>query len=1042
MPNSASRPSPSPRLKRSHLLLGAGLALAATGGVAYAGRTHPGVMATLERARPARVFSARLSIATPYRPCTVRTRPGETVPRDACGAPNEYPAELDALETAAGSTDPDSLQASALLAMVAGEGKEQSLDRAIEQLGKALLVSPRQVPLLVDLSGAHLFRAQRAQAPRDLLAGLEYALEALEREPRNTAALFNTALALDALAADDQARLAWNAYLRVDSTSAWAEEAKRRRSAPRQAPAATAATSPKAGASPAAVRAYAERYPREARLLGLDTVLGQWGDSLLAGRTAAAADLLQLAERLGASLVAAGGDASLLDAVGAIRTAEGDSAVIRDLARAHRAYAAGQALLGGGPASTDSFAKVVRMRPRSPALVRSAEVFVAGGLAWAEKNAAADSAFRALLPRVDSVRYPGLAARAVWMQGTAQIRDSRFVEARATFMAAHRLFARAKETEYAASMWVMAGEAAHGQRDTLAAYPLMHRGVLAMRGYRSSLRLHNALLVLANCAITDGMPRAAFAIQDEDVAVAMRLKGFPAVEALAGRARANVAWGRRKAAARDVASATTLVQSITDSVPRAFMEAKVNSTRALLVTDGSSGATLDSALAFFDKGKNPAWFLPVLLQRADARLARGDLAGATADLDTATARIRRLSQTLGDASLRVAVVEQAHGRFDKLVMLHARAGRPVDALRALERGRVSFAPWAPADSLPSALATAPAGHVAVEYALIGDTLLTWIVRGSDVRLLGLRVDRRDFLRTIERVGAVMESSARAEAPEADLARLYDLLIRPFRTHLGAAETPLLILADGEVAAVPFAVLLDSRRHRYLLEDHSVRLAATLADANRPGPPVDAARAPLLVADPDFEVAQFPMLDRLRGAQAEVDALAAVYPRSLKLSGSLATRDAFVANAPRASLIHYAGHAVFDDARPERSLLVLTGAGESGRLTAEAVSSLRLNGVRLVVLSACRTVRSREGRSGGFAGFSGALLAAGAGGVLGSLWEVDDRQTQPLMVAFHRAYQRKPGDPAGALRDAQLEMLRTRPAGSSFAAWAGFRYIGR
>ena len=97
---------------------------------------------------------------------------------------------------------------------------------------------------------------------------------------------------------------------------------------------------------------------------------------------------------------------------------------------------------------------------------------------------------------------------------------------------------------------------------------------------------------------------------------------------------------------------------------------------------------------------------------------------------------------------------------------------------------------------------------------------------------------------------------------------------------------------------------------------------------------------------------------------------------------------------------------------------------------------------MVVLSACRTLRSRQGRSGGFAGLSGAMLSAGAEGVAGSLWEVKDELTGPLMLEFHRAY-RHLGDPAAALRHAQLRMLRSGNADqASLSAWAGFRYVGR
>jgi CHAT domain-containing protein len=141
------------------------------------------------------------------------------------------------------------------------------------------------------------------------------------------------------------------------------------------------------------------------------------------------------------------------------------------------------------------------------------------------------------------------------------------------------------------------------------------------------------------------------------------------------------------------------------------------------------------------------------------------------------------------------------------------------------------------------------------------------------------------------------------------------------------------------------------------------------------------------------------------------------------------------------VVHYAGHAVFDDARPERSALVLAGAGGAGALTAAQAAELDLRHVRLVVLSACQTLRARDGRAGGFAGFTRSLLAAGAGGVLGSLWRVDDERTRALMVAFHQAY-RASGDGPGALRAAQLRLLRSAdPALRSPAAWAGFRYAG-
>jgi CHAT domain-containing protein len=407
-----------------------------------------------------------------------------------------------------------------------------------------------------------------------------------------------------------------------------------------------------------------------------------------------------------------------------------------------------------------------------------------------------------------------------------------------------------------------------------------------------------------------------------------------------------------------------------------------------------------------------------------------------ADLDSATVRIRGLSNQ-DQPFMRAAMIEEAKSRFDQLVMLHVRAGRSTEALRVLERGRVSFAPGAEARTDRQEL-VAPGGQVAVEYALIGDTLLTWTVRGRDVDLRGIVVDRDEFIHTVEQVGAGLQSPARAETMQPQLDRLYRWLVRPVEDRLGPAETPLVILADGEVSGVPFDVLYDARRGKYLLEGHSLRFASSLADASRPAPARTGPETALLVADPAFDPDYNPSLDPLPGARAEASALERLYPAHDLLADSEATRGEFTRRAQRANLIHYAGHAVFDDARPERSYLVLAGDSTSGQLTADSISVLKLGGVRLVVLSACQTLRTREGRSGGFAGLSGALLSAGAGGVVGSMWDVDDSLAQPLMLAFHREYL-STHDPARALRNAQRQQLRLR---RSPAGWAGFRYAGR
>lgn len=1002
-----------------------------------------GPMQELSRLRPARPFAARLSIPTEYHPCTPLPADSVgTVPREACGTAEQGSLSLRQLDNAKESTDPDSLRASGLAAIIWPERtNDQALGDAITTLQRALRLSTHRVPLLVDLSAAHLVRAgEREQNPRDLVVAMQYALEALALEPKNAAACFNAALAMQAFGLDEEAALAWDAYLAIDSTSPWAEEAHSRKEG--LITEAAEIPLPAPGAPAPEVAEFAREFPQEAREYGWNQVLRDWGAATAGEDSAACTEaLLRLAEQLGRALAErSGGDASLADAVKAIRDAQADPAATIVLARAHQEYADGQAFFHDlkGEAASAAFDRVIRFRPASPVLLQWTTLYHAGARQLLRKPDEAESGLRGLLEQVDSIRHPVLEGRTRLMLGTMMLQRG-YEGVREQSARAAKHLARAGETENKGGVLSLDGEAAYREGDTVAAYQSLYRAQQALRPYRRSIPLHKQLHGLARIAALDGMPRAALAILNEDVRVAKRV-GTPVrvLDALQTRARVRTSMGNSRSAVLDMDSARASLQRLP---PEEAQQQWAQAHMRMAGPGKVSAAAMDSAVTVF--AQNVFWLVPALLQRADARLAAGDETGAAADLESVVAGIHDAARESGDPLLRGALLEQARSSFDRLVMLYLRQGRPADALRALERGRLSFAArQGGAASARDGRLAAPAGHVAVEYALIGDTLLTWTVRGDTTRIRGQLVERDEFILTVEQVTAALESPARDADALPGLRRLYDWLIRPVRGYLGARETPLVILADGEVAGIPFAALLDSVTGQYLVQDYPIRFAATLADAARPASGREGLGRALLVADPAFDVGRYRGLFPLDSARAEVRRLRGLYPSPDLLEGESATREAFLERMRGASVVHYAGHAVFDDARPERSYLLLAGADTTGRLTAEAVSAMRLDGVRLVVLSACRTLRSREGRSGGFSGFSGALLAAGAEGVVGSLWEVSDRYTPPLMAAFHQELLRS-GDPAHALREAQLRMLDPKgdPSLWSPSIWAGFRYTG-
>lgn len=130
-------------------------------------------------------------------------------------------------------------------------------------------------------------------------------------------------------------------------------------------------------------------------------------------------------------------------------------------------------------------------------------------------------------------------------------------------------------------------------------------------------------------------------------------------------------------------------------------------------------------------------------------------------------------------------------------------------------------------------------------------------------------------------------------------------------------------------------------------------------------------------------------------------------------------------------------------------LILSGANKNlneetppmdddGILTAYEVMNLDLSKTDLVVLSACETGLGKIENGEGVYGLQRSFLQAGARNIMISLWKVDDRVTQELMVSFYQ-YLFQGKTEQQALKLAQLDLLRkpnTHPV-----LWGGFILVG-
>ncbi|HEX7878765.1 MAG TPA: CHAT domain-containing tetratricopeptide repeat protein, partial [Candidatus Eisenbacteria bacterium] len=210
------------------------------------------------------------------------------------------------------------------------------------------------------------------------------------------------------------------------------------------------------------------------------------------------------------------------------------------------------------------------------------------------------------------------------------------------------------------------------------------------------------------------------------------------------------------------------------------------------------------------------------------------------------------------------------------------------------------------------------------------------------------------------------------------------------------------------------------------------------------------------------------LPELPWSRTEVMTVANAFPRSTLLIGPQATEASLerIVRDRSCGVLHFATHALIDDAEPDRSTLVMAGAtnaladddpDDDGRITAEEVLLGWNLDADLVTLSGCRTSEGQPARGGENLGFAQAFLASGANCLLMSRWPVDDRATALLMGRFYenlsgtytderRGRIHEPMSRARALQEAQLWLRDWRdPKGrATFAhlvCWAGFVLIG-
>jgi CHAT domain-containing protein/tetratricopeptide (TPR) repeat protein len=300
------------------------------------------------------------------------------------------------------------------------------------------------------------------------------------------------------------------------------------------------------------------------------------------------------------------------------------------------------------------------------------------------------------------------------------------------------------------------------------------------------------------------------------------------------------------------------------------------------------------------------------------------------------------------------------------------------------------------------------------------------------------------------------------------------LWEPLESLSDSPPAAILLCLDGALTAVPWNALPGSEPGTFLIEEtllYSLPFAQVVLLSRSSLPANTTEDRVLLVGDLDYDaplsapstdslVLRAPSLGEtenwtwaaIPAARAEIDAIQVLAgPRKVvALRHDKASPGATVTALREARFAHFASHGFFATGnRPDQaesgawtgtlarnpyllSGVVLSGANQDARagqplfrgvLTAEAITSLPLDGLELVTLSACETGLGEVAGGEGVYGLQRSFHLAGARFVVASLWRVEDDATAALMKLIYHYLWDQGLSPPEALRMAQRTLLR-------------------
>jgi CHAT domain-containing protein/tetratricopeptide (TPR) repeat protein len=948
---------------------------------------------------------------------------------------------------------------------------EGEFQKAVKHLKQAATDAPGEVGIQNDLAAAELAFAQETGDSELLLAAAETAGLAAQAGPNVPEALFNHALALEALHLSNEARRAWDAYLKLDADSAWADEARTRRAALDKPTEAAQWNQLKKeflryaqNGDQNSVRNLIGQFPGMARDFVRDELFATWAEAVARDDDATSRQLRLACEVAGETFGRLHQDRFILDAA---QRLEGSRKTTRSLAESHLTLRRAQTFYEEKnlTSARDQFEKARAGFARAGD--QAFESYAVIGAASCDFH---HYLYSKTLRAMESVRilakqrnYPNLLGRTWWIAGTIFLRQRKTREANYAYISALPLYRQTEDWESHSHISVALGNAIEMLGQMRVAYIHWFRALENLGRVNSAYRRCRVLTGIAVALARNRRVGIAFNFVQEAMETAVTAQDTSTLPFVlyvrAGLYREIGDVGRARA---DLAEALRRAERCPDRTLRGEMSANALLCQAALdlASDPERAIeSLDRACAFLDAAGYRYLSGEAHLLRSRARRRLGDVDGSEEDLRTALRELARDKHSYGYGNSLVSF-DDPETVFEEMISLQVKdRGRTDVAFHYADASRSprlrqqllgNHAVVDPAATLTDVRQNLPRGVTLIEYAPTADRLYIWVIRPGEYKCYERPVGKVKLDAMVKSFRASIEEAASVREALSESALLYDELIRPIERLIPGTDRVVIIPA-GPLQGFPFAALFDAQSQRYLTQAWSISIAPSadlfLIAANRSQKlGGNAPTSALIVGSPSFDRESLPELLPLPGAEAEAVRIAGLYPKANLLLGAQATKEKFLGEAGKNEIIHFAGHALAN-ITPDFSALIFSpgpkehGEQDRGKLFAHQLKAVRFPQTRIIVLAGCRTGQVSRWRGDGVAGLVSPLLAAGVPAVVTALWDVDDFAALLISVRLHQKL-REGASASEALRQAQLEMI-THPDARIRApwVWASFQVIG-